>query len=170
MLDRVKAQGVTVAIANGGGLRASIDAGPVTMGEVLSVLPFQNTLSTFKLKGADIVAALENGASQYDDKAGRFAQVAGLKYTVDPKAEVGKRISDVQVRDGDAWKPIDLAATYGVVSNNYMRGGGDGYKIFATNATEAYDFGPDLADVLAEYLAKSGPGFVPELDGRITVK
>ncbi|WP_134681669.1 bifunctional metallophosphatase/5'-nucleotidase [Paracoccus ravus] len=170
MLARVKDQGVSIAIANGGGLRASIDAGPVTMGEVLSVLPFQNTLSTFQLKGEDIVTALENGASQYDDKAGRFAQVAGLKYTVDPKAETGKRISDVQVRDGQGWKPIDPAATYGVVSNNYMRAGGDGYKIFATNATAAYDFGPDLADVLAEYLIKVGPGFAPKLDGRITVK
>ncbi|MBV6637685.1 MAG: 5'-nucleotidase C-terminal domain-containing protein, partial [Mameliella sp.] len=46
MLDRVKDQGIDVAIANSGGLRASIDAGEVTMGEVLTVLPFQNTLST----------------------------------------------------------------------------------------------------------------------------
>jgi 5'-nucleotidase / UDP-sugar diphosphatase len=48
MLDRVKDQGVTIAIQNGGGLRASIDAGEVTMGEVLTVLPFQNTLATFQ--------------------------------------------------------------------------------------------------------------------------
>ncbi|MDS9466006.1 bifunctional metallophosphatase/5'-nucleotidase [Paracoccus sp. MBLB3053] len=170
MLDRVKAQGITIAVANGGGLRTSIDAGPVTMGEVLSVLPFQNTLSTFKLKGEDLVKALENGASQYEEKAGRFAQVAGLKYTVDPTAEPGTRISDVQVREGGTWAPIDPSKLYGVVSNNYMRAGGDGYKIFATNAKDAYDFGPDLADVLAEYLIRQGPGFKPALDGRITVK
>lgn len=170
MLERVKGQGITIAIANGGGLRASIDAGPVTMGEVLSVLPFQNTLSTFRLKGVDIVAALENGASQYEDKAGRFAQVAGLRLTVDPAAEVGKRISDVEVKDGDGWAPIEPDKVYGVVSNNYMRSGGDGYKVFATNATEAYDFGPDLADVLAEYLARQGSEFAPVLDGRIKVK
>jgi len=170
MLARVKDQGVSIAVQNGGGLRASIDAGPVTMGEVISVLPFQNTLSTFWLKGEDVVAALENGASQYEEGAGRFAQVAGLKYTVDPSAEAGKRVSDVQVREGAGWKPIDPAAEYGVVSNNYMRGGGDGYKVFATNGTKAYDFGPDLADVLAEYLAAQGAGFAPVLDGRITVK
>lgn len=170
MLERVRDQGVSIAITNGGGLRASIDAGPVTMGEVLSVLPFQNTLSTFRLKGADMVAALENGASQYEEKAGRFAQVAGLKYSVDPAAEAGKRISDVQVRDGEGWAPIDPAEEYGIVSNNYMRAGGDGYKVFATNGTEAYDFGPDLADVLAEYLIRKGPGFAPVMDGRITVK
>lgn len=170
MLDRVKDQGISIAIENGGGLRASIGAGAVTMGDVLAVLPFQNTLSTFQLKGADIVTALENGASQYEEGAGRFAQVAGLKYSVDPKAEAGKRVSQVLVRDGGTWQPIDGARTYGVVSNNYVRRGGDGYAIFATNATSAYDFGPDLADVLAEYMAKQGPDLAPQLEGRITVK
>jgi 5'-nucleotidase/UDP-sugar diphosphatase len=52
MLDRVKDQGIQIAIQNGGGLRASIDAGPISMGEIISVLPFQNTLATFQLKGA----------------------------------------------------------------------------------------------------------------------
>ena len=170
MLERVKDQGITIAIANGGGLRASIDQGPVTMGEVYTVLPFQNTLATFQLKGADVVTALENGASQYEESAGRFSQVAGLKYTVDPAAEPGSRISDVMVMaDGD-WKPIDPAATYGVVSNNYMRSGGDGYDVFETKAQNAYDFGPDLAEVVAGYLGAQDRAYKPALDGRITVK
>mgnify|MGYP002712495482 FL=1 len=139
------------------------------MGEVYSVLPFQNTLATFEATGETLVKALENGASQYEDAAGRFAQVAGLKYTLDPKAEVGHRISAVEVKSGDGWAPIDPAATYKVVTNNYVRGGGDGYKMFA-DAANAYDFGPDLADVLAEWLAQQGAGFKPAVDGRITVK
>ncbi|PTE15531.1 bifunctional metallophosphatase/5'-nucleotidase [Pseudogemmobacter blasticus] len=169
MLDRVKDQGVTIAIANGGGLRASIDAGPVTMGEVLTVLPFQNTLSTFEVDGAAVIAALENGVSQLEDGAGRFAQVAGLKYTFDPAAPAGARVSDVLVQGADGtWGPIDPAATYKLVSNNYVRGGGDGFKMFV-NAANAYDFGPDLADVTAEYMAKVGP-YTPYTDGRITRK
>ncbi|MBQ9351387.1 5'-nucleotidase C-terminal domain-containing protein [Phyllobacterium sp.] len=168
MLDRVKDQGMTIAIINGGGLRASIDAGDVTMGEVLTVLPFQNTLSTFQLKGADVVAALENGVSQIDQGAGRFAQVSGLKYAFDVSKPVGQRVSAVEVRDGSGWKPIDTAATYGVVSNNYMRAGGDGYKIFASNAQNAYDYGPGLEAVVSDYLAKNTP-YKPYTDGRITV-
>lgn len=140
------------------------------MGDVLTVLPFQNTLSTFQLKGSDVVAALENGASQIEDQAGRFAQVAGLKYTVDPAAPTGSRISDVEVRSGASWVPIDNNAVYGVVSQNYMRAGGDGYKVMAEKGMNAYDFGPDLADVLADYLSKQGPDFVAKTDGRITVK
>jgi 5'-nucleotidase len=164
MLDRVSGQGIQVAIQNGGGLRSSIDAGEVTMGEVLSVLPFQNTLSTFEVTGETIVAALENGVGEMEDGAGRFPQVAGMSYTVDPAAEAGSRISDVMV----GGEPIDLAATYGAVSNNYVRNGGDGYAMFK-DAENAYDFGPDLADVTAEYLAEGG-AYTPYTDGRITVK
>lgn len=169
MLARVKDQGVTIALQNGGGVRSSIDTGPVTMGEVLTVLPFQNTLSTFEVDGATVVAALENGASQLEEGAGRFLQVAGLKYTIDPKAAVGARVSDVQVLvGGDAWGPIDPATVYKVVSNNYVRGGGDGFAMFVT-AANAYDFGPDLADVVAEYMVEVGP-YTPMTDGRITIK
>lgn len=168
MLDRVKDQGVTIAIQNGGGIRASIEAGPVTMGEVLTVLPFQNTLSTFEVTGETILAALENGVSQVEDGAGRFPQVAGLKYTFDPALPAGSRVSEVMVGAGDSWAPIDPGAVYKVVSNNYVRGGGDGYRMFI-GAANAYDFGPDLADVTAEYMAKVGP-FTPSTDGRITRK
>ena len=153
-----------MAIQNGGGLRASIDAGEVTMGEVLTVLPFQNTLSTFHVTGATIVAALENGVSQVEEGAGRFPQVAGMTFTVDLTQEPGSRISDVMV--GGA--PVEMDKVYGAVSNNYVRNGGDGYKMFR-DAENAYDFGPDLADVTAEYLAEKAP-YQPYSDGRITMK
>jgi 5'-nucleotidase len=164
MLDRVKDQGIQVALANGGGLRASIDAGDVTMGEVLTVLPFQNTLSTFQISGATLKEALENGVGQIEEGAGRFPQVAGMTFTVDPAAEPGSRISDVMI----GGEPLDEGKTYGVVSNNYVRNGGDGYSMLV-DAQNAYDFGPDLADVTAEYLAKNVP-YEPYTDGRITVK
>lgn len=164
MLARVKSQGIEIAIQNGGGIRASIDAGPVTMGEVLTVLPFQNTLSTFRVTGATVVEALENGVSQIEEGAGRFPQVAGMTFTIDPAAEAGSRISNVMV--GGA--AIDLAKMYGVVSNNYVRNGGDGYKMFRA-AENAYDYGPDLADVTAEFIAQNAP-YTPYKDGRISIK
>ncbi|MCM2398504.1 5'-nucleotidase C-terminal domain-containing protein [Rhizobium sp. S95] len=167
MVDRVKDQGITIAIQNGGGLRASIDAGTVSMGEVLTVLPFQNTLATFRLKGSDIVAALENGLSQIQDGAGRFPQVSGLKYSFDKSQEPGKRVVSVEVKEGDAFVPLDPEKLYGVATNNYMRAGGDGYKIFATAGQNAYDFGPGLETVVADYLAKNAP-YKPYTDGRIT--
>lgn len=164
MLDRVADQGIQIAFQNSGGIRASIDAGEVTMGEVLTVLPFQNTLSTFQVTGATMIAALENGASQIEEGAGRFPQVAGMSFTVDQSQEPGARVSDIMV--GGA--PIDPDAVYGVVSNNYVRNGGDGYSMFV-DAMNAYDYGPDLADVTAEFIAANAP-YQPFTDGRITMK
>ncbi|MDD9718446.1 bifunctional metallophosphatase/5'-nucleotidase [Dinoroseobacter sp. PD6] len=169
MLARVADQGITIAFQNGGGLRASIDAGEITMGEVLTVLPFQNTLSTFEATGQDLIDALENGVSAVEEGAGRFPQVAGMKFTWDPAAEPGARVTEVMVAEGDGFVPIDPAATYGVVTNNYVRNGGDGYGMFAGDDKNAYDFGPDLADVTAAYLMENGP-YQPYTDGRITAQ
>ncbi len=169
MLDRVRDQGITIAIQNGGGLRASIDAGDITMGEVFMVLPFQNTLSTFYVSGATIIAALENGVSQVEDVKGRFPQVAGLQYEWDPSVPPNEgRITAVRVQKDGQWVPIDPDARYGVVSNNYVRNGGDGYKMFL-DASDVYDYGPDLAEVVSEYLADA-EGYIPYLDGRIIRK
>lgn len=167
MLDRTAEQGITIALANSGGLRASIDSGEITMGEVLTVLPFQNTLSIFQINGAGLMAALENGVSQVEDGAGRFAQVAGMKYKWDPsKAPEEGRIVDVSVMQDGAWSPIVADKMYGVVTNNYVRGGGDGYKMFATDGKNAYDYGPSMEDVVVDYLVKNRP-YKPYTDGRI---
>lgn len=168
MLDRVKGQGVTIAIQNGGGIRASIDQGVVTMGEVLTVLPFQNTLATFQLAGKDIVASLEAGVSEIEEGKGKFPQVGGLKYTLDKSVKPNEgRVSSVEVMEDGAWKPIDPEKIYGVVTNNFVRAGGDGYKLFAANAQNAYDFGPGLEQVVADYLAANRP-YTPKVEGRIT--
>ncbi len=168
MLARVADQGIDIAIMNSGGIRASIDAGDVTMGEVLSVLPFQNTLATFQITGEGVLAALENGVSQVEEVKGRFPQVAGMKFTWDATVAPGEgRVKSVMLKDGDGWTELDPAATYGVVTNNYVRGGGDGYKMFVTDSMNAYDFGPNLEDVLAEYMANAD-SVQPMLDGRIS--
>jgi 5'-nucleotidase/UDP-sugar diphosphatase len=164
MLARVADQGIDIALQNSGGIRADIDAGEVTMGEVLTVLPFQNTLSTFQISGETLMAALENAVSQHEDGSGRFLQIAGITMTVDLSMEAGSRISDVMI--GGA--ALDMATTYGAVSNNFVRNGGDGFDMFLT-AENAYDFGPDLADVTAEYIAENAP-YQPYTDGRINMR
>ena len=169
ILDRVADQGVTIAFQNGGGIRASIDAGDITVGEVITVLPFSNTLATVQISGADVIEALENGVSDVENGAGRFAQVAGLKYTYTLSKPAGERVSDVLVKgEGDEWVPIDEEATYTIVTNNYVRGGGDGYATFA-EGENPYDFGPPLEQVVADYIAKLGGEYTPYTDGRITI-
>lgn len=169
ILARAADQGVTIAIQNGGGLRASIDEGMATVGDVLAVLPFQNTLATMKLSGGDIVASLEQAVTGVEEGAGKFPQVAGLRYTLDLSVPPNEgRIKDVEVRDGDQWTAIEMDRMYGVGTNDFMRKGGDGYALFASNAVDPYDYGPGLEEVLAAYLADHAP-YQPSIEGRITV-
>ncbi len=168
----------TIAILNGGGIRANIDAGPITLGEVLTVLPFGNLLATMDLTGADVVAALENGVSgirvtdgviSRDGAGGRFPQVSGIRFSFDPNLEAGSRVSNVEVLNADGtYSPIDLEAVYSVVTNDFMRRGGDGYSMFAENAINAYDFGTPLDQVFAEYLVSLAL-VEPSIEGRITI-
>jgi len=167
MREAVIDKGYTIALQNSGGIRASLDAGEVTLGEIMTILPFQNTLSTFKVTGQQLLTAIENGVSEVEDNAGRFPQVSGMRYTFDPSKPANEgRVTSIEIDEDGSWKPLDLNKTYGMVSNNFIRGGGDGYKVFRS-ASEIYDFGPDLADVVANYI-KANPGYSGYTDNRIT--
>jgi len=169
--------GADIALQNGGGIRADIDEGEITLGEVINVLPFGNLVSTFELSGADVVAALENGVSEVqldenndplvDGAAGRFAQVGGLRYTFDATQDPGSRIVSVEVWQDGEYVEIDPEAMYLVAANDFMRGGGDGYEVLATNAVNPYDQGSPLDQVVADYIAANSP-ITPEIEGRIT--
>ena len=160
-------KGYTIALQNSGGIRASLDAGEVTLGEIMTILPFQNTLSTFKVTGQQLLTAIENGVSQVEDNAGRFPQVSGMRYTFNLAKPANEgRVTSIEIDEDGSWNALDLNKMYGMVSNNFIRGGGDGYKIFRS-ASEIYDFGPDLADVVANYI-KANPGYSGYTDNRIT--
>lgn len=170
--------GADIALMNGGGIRADIDEGEITMGEILTVQPFQNLQSTLELTGADVIAALENGVSQInlndagqvsrDGAAGRFLQVSGLRYTIDPTLEPGSRIVSVEVlNDAGEYEPIDPEATYSVVTLNFIRMGGDGFSVLAENAINPYDFGNVDFEVTLNYIEANSP-VAPEVEGRIT--
>ena len=167
MLWKTAPENTQICITNGGGIRASIASGDVTMGSVLEVLPFGNQIATFGLKGSDVWAALENGVSMVEEGKGQFPQVGGLKFAFDPSREAGSRVLNVEVNNADgSYSPIDLNTVYKVASNDFMRGGGDGYSMFADNAIDPYDAGAVLADAVAEYITANSP-VSPGLEGRI---
>ena len=167
MRDSVIDKGYTIALQNSGGIRASLDAGEVTLGEIMTILPFQNTLSTFKVTGQQLLTAIENGVSEVEDNAGRFPQVSGMRFTFNLANPANEgRVTSIEIDEDGSWNALDLNKTYGMVSNNFIRGGGDGYKIFRS-ASEIYDFGPDLADVVVNYI-KANPGYSGYTDNRIT--
>lgn len=165
-------EGVQAVIINGGSFRSSIAKGEITLGNILEVLPFSNTIATLDINGEDIVAALENGVSRAHSVAnegtGRFPQVAGLHYTWLPDNLPGERILSVEIQKANgSFTPVDLQATYKIATNDFLRKGGDGYSVFAEKANNAYDAGANLEDVVAAYAETYSP-INPKLDGRIS--
>lgn len=178
--DSMKAvTGTQIALMNGGGVRASIDVGEITYGEVLTTLPFNNSVSIFEIDGANLLAALENGVSQIalddngmvkrDGAAGRFLQVSGMRYSYDPTQEPGKRIVSAEILNEDGtYSAIDPAAMYTVSTLNFLRTGGDGFVMFAENSVNPYDsFGSDY-QLFADYLATVSPIDIG-VEGRVTI-
>jgi len=156
----LKATGADAVITNGGGIRASIDVGDITKGEVITVLPFGNYVVVKKIKGADIVAALEHGVSQYPAANGGFPHVAGIRFAFDPAAAAGSRITKAEI----GGKALDPNAEYLLATNDFMAVGGDNYTMFAPGPviTEL----PGLDEIVMEYIAKYGTADI-KVDGRV---
>ena len=174
-----------VAITNGGGIRATVKAGDVTKKDINTVLPFGNTLSVVYVTGAELLEALEASTYCTPESLGGFPQAAGVTFTVKtyekydanpdpyPKSTYygPKSIQRVTI-DNVNGKKFDPTATYAVVTNNFVAGGGDTYYAFAA-ATDQFDTGLPLDEVVMEYITKELKGVIGETysepAGRITV-
>jgi 2',3'-cyclic-nucleotide 2'-phosphodiesterase (5'-nucleotidase family)/predicted AlkP superfamily phosphohydrolase/phosphomutase len=172
------------AITNSGGLRADLTCPtadnpndfcpvytpppfPITRGQVLTVLPFNNIVETLTVNGAELKTMLENGVSAMPGANGRFPQVSGLCFTYDISAAAGSRVTSVvrSAVDGSCTAvPVDLtaSASYTLAINDFMAAGGDGYPNFLSRIT-TQDF---QDEVLADHIAANTP-VSPTLQGRI---
>ncbi len=158
-----------VALTNGGGIRGNrlYDAGStLTRRDIRQELPFGSVGVLLTLSGADLMAALENGVSQVEAKAGRFPQVSGLHFVYNPDKPVGSRVVAVQV----GGKALDPTATYRVATNDYMLQGGDGYSSLSKGkALVDASGGTLMATTVMGYIAAKGT-VAPQIEGRIVAR
>ena len=162
--------GAQVGLENGGGIRASIKQGQVTRGDVLTVLPFGNLVSTLSLSGEDLLAVLENGVSKMEEGGGRFLQVSGLRYQIDPLKPAGSRIVKVEIQDAQGnYQALDPKTIYTVATNDFISEGGDGFSVALNNGVNIYNFGRPLDEVLADYIQAHQP-IDSKIEGRIIIK
>lgn len=113
-----------IAFQNGGGLRTSIPAGKITVGQLWEVIPFDNTLFQMELKGSQILSVLQHGINNPNYGS---IQYSGVKVTYNPLLPADKRIVRVTLADGSLLNP---EKTYRIVTNDFMAAGGDGYTMF----------------------------------------
>ena len=158
--------GADVALTNGGGIRGdrTYDAGTtLTRKDILSELPFGNVTVLMELSGANLLAALENGVSEVENKAGRFPQISGMTLVYDPAAPKGSRVTEVKING----RPLDKAATYRVATNDFIASGGDGYAALKSGKVLVDASGATLmATTVMNYISALG-NVAPKTEGRI---
>ncbi|UGB30495.1 5'-nucleotidase C-terminal domain-containing protein [Metabacillus sp. B2-18] len=158
-----------IAMQNSGGIRASIDAGEITLGDVLTVLPFGNTLATMNLTGAEILTALEHSVGQAPNESGGFLHVSGMKFTYDSSKPKGERVVTVEVEETEGnFVQLDPAKEYAIATNAFTAKGGDGYTVFADAyaAGRVTDLGLSDWENLRDYVANLVT-VEPVIEGRI---
>ncbi len=158
----MSATNADAAITNGGGIRASIDQGDITKGDVINVLPFGNYVVTKKFTGATLKAALEHGTSDYPNVKGAFPHVAGMTYDLDVFAPSGNRVKNLKIK-GEA---VNLDNEYLIATNDFMAVGGDDYTMFKdgplVNEFSALD------EILINYIKENTP-VEPSVESRFTI-
>lgn len=176
--------GTQLALVNGGGIRAPLPssylptdttlrrttagyaAGPnydLVIGDVYTVLPFGNSVSTRTITGAQLWGALEHGVGALPNAAGKFPQISGFKVVIDSSFPAGSRVKSVTL-DGGAAIPND-ATTYTFATSDFLDVGGDGYGMF-TGSTSSVSR-DKMAEVLREHIQGLGV-LTPATSGRIT--
>jgi 2',3'-cyclic-nucleotide 2'-phosphodiesterase (5'-nucleotidase family) len=177
------------ALTNSGGIRAALTCPPdggdfcptgqgsnvITVGQVLSVLPFGNVAVTVDITGAELKEMLEVGVSQMPEASGAFPQVSGLCFAYDISREVGDRVTGAvrQAADGSCTgEAIDFSetATYSLTTNDFTASGGDGYPNLLSRANSRDVLANVLVDAISETSALALPGeaLSPRIQGRIT--
>ena len=160
-----------VAILNDGGVRKDLFAGPISVGDVLELLPFANTLVLLDLSGAELKEALEGDIDFLISKKNPspYPYVAGLRFTVAPGAARGQRVTALAVRDdAGVYQPLRPDAVYRCVVSNFVAGGGDGFTRVRNARGFRSDSGIVDSDALRDYFQALGTVHRP-VEQRVTV-
>ena len=163
--------GAQIAINNGGGIRNQLSAGDLTYGDIISLLPFENYLETVEVTGQDIIDVLEECCQSLPELNGQFAQVSGLRYTVD----TGKhpRVQSVEVLKDGIYESIQPDRKYVLCTTDYCIDGGGMYGRLK-DCRRLKESIIRYNDALIKYVTEHLNGKIPEVyrkpQGRIIIR
>ena len=163
-----------IAITNGGGIRATVEAGDITRNDINTVLPFGNTVAVVYVPGSKLLEVLEASTFCTPEAVGAFPQVSGIQFTVNTAvaydqgeiygdttyyapASIGRVTIDAV--NGQAFDPN---ATYGIVTNDFLAAGGDTYYALSVSDT-IVDTGTPLDEAVMAYITD-------QLGGKVTAE
>jgi len=166
----------SLAIANGGDIRADLPHGVITQGDIISILPYSNTLMVKTVTPAILCQALENSVSgiildeegnidHEKSEQGKFLQVSGFSFSYDPSAPVGKRVVSITLDNDTELSLSDNETRFSLAGTNYVMTGNENYTMLGELPIDRELGAADEA--LAEFFRKHSPVTVPS-EGRIT--
>lgn len=160
-----------VAVLNGGAIRIDdVITGEIRWEHLARTFGFPTRVALVWLTGRDLKETVLERSVSGGRGEGRFLQVSGLRFTFDRSRPVGQRVTQVEIRRGDAYEPLSDTRVYVVAVPDYMFGGGDGYT-FHNRAVLSVPPGPDVRlmafDALSAAYAR-GEAIAPQVEGRIT--
>ena len=180
-----------VALQNGGGVRANIKAGNITIGDVYNVLPFGNNISVKIITPDVLYKTLEYSISglSLDSKGkisglvGSYPQISGMRFEMNLKNEAyaegksaGKRITAIYLVDENGKETKldrkDNNTQIAFASNNFLIAGGDGFTMLSglKHILEGNVLDEILADYITELTEKSNGCFTYQMPGNRSVE
>ncbi|XP_070570251.1 5'-nucleotidase-like [Ptychodera flava] len=153
---------VNVIMWNSDSIGDSIHPGNVTVGDVMNVLPYGNTLDLLDLKGVHILEALEYSVAKYDGTTllNSFLQTAGLRVVFDTRRPAYDRVVSAEILCHDCDVPeftaLDTDATYTIICNNYLASGGGGFEMIYENKMNQVTGDPEI-DIISAYISTITP-------------
>ncbi|MHD0398690.1 5'-nucleotidase C-terminal domain-containing protein [Staphylococcus simulans] len=145
------------AVTNGGGIRASIDKNQdVTLGDIITVLPFGNTISQIQVKGSDVRKMFEHSLSAPVENGqlganGAFLHISkSIRVYYDIDQAPGERVLKIEVlnKQTQQFESLDPNRVYYMTTNDFTASGGDGYDMLGGLREE----GGSLDKVFSDYL------------------
>ena len=156
-----------IALINGGSIRGNkqYTAGtPITRQDIVTEMPFRAHVVALDITGAQLIQALEEGLSQYQNLKGGFPHVSGMSYSFDPSAKVLQRVKNVTING----KRIDKSKTYSLATSNFLANGGDGfYALKNTEKRPALSTRPPQISDLVMQAIVNQYDIKPKTDNRI---
>ena len=170
-----------IGITNGGGIRATLQPGDISMKDINTVLPFGNTVAVVYVTGVELLEVLEASTFCTPKAIGGYPQTSGIKWTIDTTVEYDQGDVYTTISGGESsyfapasikrvtiesvnGEPFDPEATYAVVTNNFCAVGGDTYNVFknAYVAGATFDTGIPMDEAVMQYITEVLNGTITE--------